>query len=248
MAKNTPPPDIARRHYAALSRGPLHSLMFIGPLLAFFHIGSAATHAGPLDSPLALSYMQQVFDRLGSTAAFLPTLAVVLILLVQHFVHRDRLAVYPGVLGCMLIESVIWMLPLIAMLHLAGKLYVSGMLVGAGDMPETVFGRILVGVGAGVYEEFIFRLVMIGLIMLVLVDVLSLPKNVVAVVAVVVTAAGFGLYHPAVWGADGFQWWLLLFYVVAGAYLGALYLTRGFAIVVGAHSLFNVYKAVMWSA
>jgi len=245
MPKRRPPTDISRRHYAALSRSPLHSLAFVAPLLALFHVSLIWVR---LDSSLrALTHIELVFERLGNTASFLPAAAVALVLVVQHFAHRDRLAIHPGVLGCMLIESAVWMLPMIAILHLAGMLHVEGMLAADTNMPETVFQRTLLGVGAGVYEEFIFRLVLIGLIMLLLVDVLSLPKHVVAVAAVVVTAVAFGLYHPAVWGQGDFQWWLLLFYVVTGAYLGALYLGRGFAIVVGAHCLFNVYEAIRWS-
>jgi len=246
MAKHTRPTDISRRQYAALARSPLHSLAFVLPLLVFFHVSFTLTRPGADGTPLVIRHMELVFQRLGGVMSFLPALAVVVVLVMQHLAHKDRLAIYPGVLGCMVIESLLWMLPMIAMLHLAGLLYVSGMLSAQTGMPNTVFGRILVGVGASIYEEFIFRLVLIGLILLALVDVLSLPKNVVTVIAVLLTAVAFSLYHPNVLAEDSFPWWLFLFYAVTGAYLGALFLLRGFAIVVGAHCLFNIYKALMW--
>lgn len=245
MAKNAPPPDIARRHYAALSRGPLHSLVFIAPLLAFFHISSI--WVGLDVAPLVVVHMSRAFERLGGTASFLPALPIVAVLLIQHFARRDRLAVHPSVLGCMLVESFAWMLPMIAILHVAGMLHIGAGLAAEAATPATLFGRIIVGVGAGVYEEFIFRLVLIGLIQLFLVNVLSLPKDVVAVAAVILTAAAFSLYHPNIWLQEGFAWGLFLFYAVTGAYLGAVFLRRGLGIVVGAHCLFNIYRAIVWS-
>ncbi len=238
MVKRRHPTDIPRSHYAALSRSPIHSLVFVVPLLAFYHLSLIYTHMDTI--PRALVDIDSVFYRLSGTATFLPPMTVLVVLLAQHFAHRDRMAVYPSVLGCMVIESAVWTLPLVAML------YVSGMLVSSSEVPDTIFQRIVLGVGGGIYEEFVFRLVMIGLIMLVLVDVLSLRKNIVAIGAVVVTAVAFGLYHDKSWAEQGLVWPKLLFYVAAGAYLGALYLRRGFAVVVGVHSIFNIYKAVAW--
>jgi membrane protease YdiL (CAAX protease family) len=92
--------------------------------------------------------------------------------------------------------------------------------------------------GAGIYEEFLFRLVGIGLIMLICVDLLKGPRGAVAAVAVVATSLIFSLYHFL--GPEAFSWRLLVFRAGAGAYLAALYITRGFGVAVGAHACYNV--------
>ncbi len=247
MARSQEPTDIPRSNYAALSHGPLHALAFVAPILAFYHVASVLTHADPAHMPLVLSHMHYVFRRVGAVAPYLPAMTVAVVLLAQHLAHKDKWAIYPGVLAFMLIESLLWLLPLIALHHMAGVLHQSGALAAQLTVPDTTFGRALLGVAGGAYEEFVFRLVLIELVLLLLVDILSVGKHMSAGVAIALTAVAFGLYHPAVWLADGgFAWWLLLFYVVSGAYLGAVYLRRGLAIVVGAHCMFNIYMALTY--
>ncbi len=249
MAKRSPSTDISRNHYAALSRSPLYSLATITPILVFCHVAAALTHPNVADTPLVLLHMGRVFRRAGPVAPYLPAIAVVVVLFLQHLAHKDKWAVYPSVIGCMLVESALWLLPLVALLHVAGALHVAGTLAAQTHAPASIFDRVLLGVAAGVYEEFVFRLVLIDLILLLLLDVLALGKGLSAGLAVAVTAIAFGLYHPNALQIGGGQWaaewWLLLFYVIGGAYLGLIYLKRGLGIVVGAHCLFNVYVVLI---
>ena len=72
----------------------------------------------------------------------------------------------------------------------------------------------------------------------------NVPPWAWAVGAVVVTAAIFSLYHfsgQALGGWEGFTWGQFVFRMAAGVYLGAIYVWRGFAVAVGAHTLFDVY-------
>ena len=103
--------------------------------------------------------------------------------------------------------------------------------------------RLVTAVGAGIYEEFLFRLWLICLSLLVFVDLLKLRREAVASVAVVLGGALFSLYHfsgeQMAW--EVFPWGLFVFRAMAGWYLGALFCLRGFGITVGAHALFNVF-------
>ena len=101
-----------------------------------------------------------------------------------------------------------------------------------------------VAVGAGVYEEFIFRLALISLIMLIFVDIFDLRKDIVAAVAVIMAGCIFSLYHfPAeqLTSWDGWPWHEFIFRAVAGVYLGAIFILRGFGIAVGAHICYNLF-------
>ena len=112
--------------------------------------------------------------------------------------------------------------------------------------------------GAGVYEEFIFRLVIVSLVMLIGVDLIELPKEPVAVAGVIVAAVVFSLYHlsgPEIYGLFhrsfpgmsapvAFPWKEFVFRTLAGLYLGGLFVFRGIGIAVDAHAFYNIYVAV----
>jgi len=237
--------SFARDTYSRQTLRPLNCLVFILPMLAVFHVGTAF-YGSDLLAPHDIDVVLRYF---GATVAYLPALLVIAVLLLQHFAHHDPMRVQPRVLGGMLGESVCWMLPLIAIGHITGRLWVHQATVGAGagdsGLPALpIVQEIISAVGAGIYEEFIFRMVFISLMLLLLVDVFDLRRDVVTVVSVILTAIGFSLYHFSAgqltaWGS--FPWYQFVFRMTAGIYLGAIFIFRGFGVAVGAHAIYNIY-------
>ncbi len=220
--------------YFRQTHRPLMCLVFIAPMLLLFQAG-AAYYGTSLLAPRDLGRLLRYF---GAMAAYLPALLVVAVLMIQHLVKRDTWHLRPLVLVAMVGEALLWTIPLVVMNLLADRLMSQAAVEGSGSR---LVQDILVAVGAGVYEEFIFRLALISLVMLLFVDVLALPKEAVAVCAVLVGALLFSLYHfPVGLPEGGFPWKTFLFRTLAGAYLGAVYVTRGFAITVGTHTFFNL--------
>jgi hypothetical protein len=238
------PPDIERLRYIRLAATPWHSLLLVAPALLLFQIGLMV--ANPAAIPLAPDHLGKVLEFFGAALPYLPPIAVVLVLLGQHFAHKDSWKVYPDVLACMGVEAVLWMLPLIALSELTGLLAAAGPETGPG-----MFDMLMVAVGAGVYEEFIFRLLALGLLGLLLIDWLNVPRKIAVPLAVVATAIGFSLYHPQNTLNGQFLWVPFMFRAMAGSYLAVIYLLRGFGITAWAHILFNVYVVLiqhhLWS-
>jgi membrane protease YdiL (CAAX protease family) len=111
---------------------------------------------------------------------------------------------------------------------------------------------VVFSLGAGIYEELLFRLIAIALLHGLLVDVLAMPQQYGAPTVVVLSAIAFALYHfdqfsamqwtPADWGR-------FAFYTLAGVYFAAIYMLRGFGIVAGAHAVYDILwvgLAVYW--
>ena len=155
---------------------PLYCLVFILPMLVFFHCWTPSDRMGLL----AEHGMRKVLSYFGGTAACLPPLAVVSVLLGQHLLKRDRWDLRPRVLGGMCVESVLWVAPLIAVSHVTSRIFLTATQPGAVGSLDSI----LMGMGGGIYEEFVFHLLAIGIFMLVFIDGLSLPKIPVAVLAV----------------------------------------------------------------
>ncbi len=230
------PPNIEQMRYIRLAAGAWHSLILVSGLLLIFHVGFAICR--PPVALLATRHLTHLLDFFGGTAqSLLAATAIVFILLGQQIMTKPRLwQVYPDVLMGMVVEGILWMLPLVAVSSLAQR-----MLLQAGTYSDpTIMQRVIASIGAGIYEEFLFRLIGISLIGLLMVDMGKRPKRLAAAVAVAVTAIAFSLYHPQTLTGDSFHLGSFIYFLLAGAYLGFVYVLRGFGVVVVTHATFNI--------
>jgi membrane protease YdiL (CAAX protease family) len=163
---------------------------------------------------------------------------------------RDPWRVRPLVLVGMAMEACLWTVPLTILLIVLqsvlggeGTPAAARVMAQAGDsgtlrdLPWQA--RLTISAGAGLYEELLFRMIAITALHAVLVDVLRLSDRVGGAIAVVVSAGAFAAYHLPPGGTGVGLGWLSP-YFVAGVYFGALYLVRGFGLVVGVHFLYDV--------
>lgn len=98
-------------------------------------------------------------------------------------------------------------------------------------------------VGAGIYEELLFRLLGILLLTALCTEVLALPRDVALTTSILVAAMLFGLYHFK--SLNAFNLGHFLFYTGAGVYLGYVFVLRGFGIVVAAHAMYDVMVVML---
>jgi hypothetical protein len=103
--------------------------------------------------------------------------------------------------------------------------------------------QLVFSVGAGIYEELLFRLIAIALLHLLIVDLFKVPHKVGATLAVLISSVAFALYHFS--EANPFAWASFTAYMVAGVYFALIYLGRGFGIAVGVHAMYDVFVVVL---
>ena len=240
-----------RAPYALLSTRPLHILAFLAPLIVAYEVCSLVfltdPESGAMETIRAHRLMSGFFEVFGAGGLFLPGLVIVVVLLVWHLMLRDPWYVRPRTLGGMLLESFAWTVPLLVLwqavaLALPG---VGGAAVanGAGGGPlsaRSLPARLTIAVGAGIYEELLFRMLGIALLHFVACDLLRMRNRAGAVVAVIGSALAFALYHDVYLVGGGVDWARLLFFFLAGVYFGVIYLWRGFGVVVATHALYDV--------
>ena len=191
-----------------------------------------------LKVPQDLKHLGQVLGIMGPMANFLPPLLVVAVLLLMQFSRHEKWAVQKKAVLGMGAESLLWMAPLVAMVMLAPKL----LLTALGSKPNnSLLQGVILAIGAGVYEEFLFRLLLIGGAILLLTKVLGIRRSKVAIGAAIVAGIAFSLYH---FGPHQFVFSAFVIRALAGVYLGGLYLYRGFGIAVGAHVAYDIYAAL----
>lgn len=232
--------------YAALSAGPLHVLAFVLPLVLLYEAGVARfltdRAGGSVETIRAHSILLGLFQDAGVAGRFLPALAVITVLVAWQVIRGASWRVRPVVLAGMVLECVMWTAPLFvfgAVIH-----RVAAGLAGADWSTMPWSARLTIAVGAGLYEEFLFRLIGIAAVHFLLVDVLRRSDDTGRWVAVTLTAVAFALYHEVATRGGRLDWALLAMFTTAGLYLGWLLLSRGFAIVVGVHALYDALVLV----
>ena len=110
---------------------------------------------------------------------------------------------------------------------------------------QSLLANIVTGIGAGIYEELVFRLILICVLMLLFQDVLRLSRRNSIILSVLVSAALFSAHHHIVF-LDGrlslavpFNWTEFSFRTIAGVYFAALFAIRGFGITAGTHVFYD---------
>ncbi|MFT5425026.1 MAG: membrane protease YdiL (CAAX protease family) [Phycisphaerales bacterium] len=226
---------------------PLTVLVFLLPFVLLYELGSVfylADEAGRIgETVAAYRIMAKFFEFFGAFGLYLPGLALVTVLLIQHAISNDRWRVRPSVLGLMGAESVVLTTPLLLMALVFG----SPAAAQAGEALSAwpVQARLTIAVGAGLYEELLFRMVLIAMVHTLAVDLAGLGQKLGSITAVLVSAAAFAFYHDLSGGDGSTDVRLLLFLFLAGIYFGTLYLARGFGIVVAVHMLYDTVVLVL---
>jgi hypothetical protein len=124
--------------------------------------------------------------------------------------------------------------------------------VAAKPKPQSsLLADIVTGIGAGIYEELMFRLILICALMLLLQDVLGINQHSAVIISVLVSAALFGAHHHIDFltgranPSDIFDWSKFAFRTTAGVYFAALFAIRGFGITAGTHAFYDIIATLI---
>jgi hypothetical protein len=256
MAKSEAMPSVglgAAGGYLRQSRRPLVSLAFVVPLLLLYEggvviLGTQAVRNG------ADVWLRQFLDTLGFSQYFLLPGLTVTLLLAWHHVARDRWQVPGIVVYGMFVECAIWALLLVALARIEGL--AARFALEAGGSAETALavpwslsargaflGRMLGYIGAGVYEEMLFRLLLLPPVACAARWLGARPELRVAG-AVILTSLIFSGAHYIGPHGDSFDVFTFLFRFSAGAVFAVLFIYRGFGIAAGTHALYDIFVGI----
>jgi membrane protease YdiL (CAAX protease family) len=238
--------------YLECSRRPLHILVFLLPVLVLYELGAMIYLTGPDGQPKTIAawgMLARVFEAAGAVGLHLPAFLLLTVLLIWHVLQRDPWTLRLPVLAGMAMESFVWTIPLtiLAILLVGRETAAAAMQAEAegGIMSLPWQARLTISAGAGLYEELLFRMIAIAAAHALLVDVVRLPGWLGGILAVVVSALAFALYHRVPVADNPAALAVLGFYFTAGLYFGSLYLLRGFGIVVAVHMLYDILALVV---
>lgn len=275
MSKELPRHPGPVTDYWERSRWPIHGLYFLAPMLILYELG-ALVYAGAGQGRLPMIFAERLlldgFTGLwgGGWSRWLiytPPAVVLAVLVCWHAVRRDPWSPEPKLYGVMLLESLLWATPLflyMAVVFRGGGDAAGGdppggggdvVLAAAGEagrdgLIPTWQAGVVLSVGAGIYEELLFRVIAIAMLHLVLVNLLTLRTHWGTIACVIFSATAFAFYHFDLRGSwsdyfSGIDWGLFVFYFASGVYFAVVYLLRGFGVVAATHAVYDVLAVLL---
>lgn len=230
---------------------------------------------------VAFVWLQNSLEYLGlagKLAWAAPPLIVVVILIAMQLACRKRWSFFMGDLLPMAIECILLAIPLIvfslflnssiannpddATAFTSSQTIISSAATTV-SLPEvaayehepsekkSVLADIVTGIGAGIYEELIFRLILICALMMLFQDVLGVNYKQSIILSVLISAALFSAHHHIDFFSGhlnidtGFTWMEFGFRTLAGVYFAVLFSIRGFAITAATHGFYDIIAVLI---
>lgn len=238
---------------------PVYALFYLLGFLVFYEISVIVANPDLLNSSLpgvhggvvAFVWVQNLLHFVGFSErlAWLVTpMVVIIILVVLQITSRQGWKVFWKDFFPMTGECVLLTIPLIVFslcLNRAPAQYVSCSSPASSDMHPLLL-NITTAIGAGIYEELVFRLILICLLMIFFETVLGLNHKASIVISVIISAFLFSLHHHVfilngqIRHAEVFILSKFVFRTLAGVYFAVIFAARGFAITAGTHAFYNI--------
>jgi len=251
-----------RVSYITATSRPLNCLVFLLPIIVLQLVGQLVF---PVELPTgghlvnaAFSILQGIMSLFGTTTLYIPGLLVVIALLLWHWIEGYPWQVRGRTILGMAIESFLfaWPITVLANIVVSSSLACAASATvpaSASNHAHNLIGQAVLMMGAGIYEELLFRLALIFLISVLLTWLSDLSEDYALIFAAIISALLFGAYHFMP-GAITFNTGnfpigrLFLFYFLSGIYFTGLYVLRGFGITVGAHIINNLIVLFLFGA
>jgi len=227
------------RAYWQHSRSPFYSLIFTLPLLISYELLIFSfNHSDILGLRNGADILfRQFFTIFNVYGFYLVGFLVLIALLIAYYFHSRQNADHKfhfQFFILMFLESTVF-----AMLMFVFVDKIGNYLIAIGSVPGKK-EMIVLALGAGVYEEFIFRVVLVSGFLYFLRDILRLQPHFAAVLAIVSASLIFSFFHYLGNYGDVFEMKSFLIRFGAGIFLSILYVLRGYGITAYTHTLYDL--------
>ncbi len=233
--------------YLSATRHPWASFLFLLPLLLVYEIGVLAfggSHPESLRNGADVWLRDRLADYGILFAWAAPVLLAVFLFLLSWWNWSDRPREPITTIFGMTIESALFGVLLWAFsrnFHII--LEQTGIPLASVQFQRVAEGQVINFIGAGIYEEVLFRLGLFGILLYTL-RMMLLPKIAAVVIAALASALCFSAAHHLGSAGEPMETTKFLFRTAAGLLFTAIYLTRGLGIAAGAHAGYNILVGV----
>ncbi len=250
-------PSKLARDYWLRARRPLSSIVFLLPLLVIYEAGLQLVGATDPDAVRngADYWMRGGLAMFGLSNSLLLPLILVFGLFSWHVFRGDPWRVRTDTMVGMFAESVLFAGCLFAIGQVHNAMFASlpeikELAVAASPsvaIPTPLGSRVVSFIGAGVYEEVLFRLCLLPCVYGGC-RLFGISPRASAITSAAATGLVFAAAHHIGPAADTFSLFTFSFRTIAGVFFAGLFFTRGFGITVGAHAAYDLLVGVLFAS
>lgn len=233
--------------YWKLSRAPRYTLLLALPLFVLYELLAATVGAVHQVRNGADAILRQLFTLLAGGWGPVVLGASLIggsLWLVARDLRRSGGPIRPAILGAMFGESAVLASLFGGAVSLVTAQLLHPLLMTATGAQVATLGwgeRLMLSLGAGLYEELLFRVVLVTALAALSRRVAGLGVGTSNAFAVVVAALIFSAAHYVGPYGDPLQLVSFTFRFVAGLFFSALYVLRGFGITAWTHALYDAF-------
>jgi hypothetical protein len=256
--------DFAKDSYLDRTSRPIYALTYLLGFIVLYELGTLVISTDVLSNSMTAVQVRVVsfawIQNLLTTHLNFPTrmtwiatpLVVVVILLALQITSKTQWKVRASDFIPMTIESIMLAVPLIVLsLTINSSVAEQSILMNAAHGAGGLAVELVTGIGAGIYEELVFRLILISLLMLIFQDFMGVSRRSSIILSVAISAVLFSAHHHIFFinGSlkigEAFVFSTFVFRILAGVYFAAIFAIRGFAIAVGTHAFYDILAALL---
>jgi len=225
-------------NYFKQSKSPFYSFIFILPLFIIYEFGISAISSEDLPTIRngADVLLRKVLATIGLSGIYGMGLLLLVGILIAFFINKGKfkdISLRSNYFIFMIFESLFWSVILFVILSQ------SQLLLGKGT-GKLLIQQIVLSIGSGIFEEFVFRVLLVSGIALIVGIFIKKQYLYKMSISIIIAAIIFSTFHFVGEYADTPKISLFLLRLLAGIVLGYIYIFRGFGIAAYSHSFYNL--------
>lgn len=225
--------SLALKGYLKETRRPVYSAALVFPFLGVYHVGTIllkTTHINGADALIIrLLSALSVHSMLGSA------LVLTIFFTVWQLRARASWKLKSPMLLLSFLESACFAFILLFLFGWMTRLSLAGPAAGGSRLANLVLYC-----GAGVYEELLFRALLLGLLIAVFARIFRWKKGTSAAAAVTLGALLFSAFHYLGPAGDALSVASFVQRALGGLYFSIIFVTRGFGVAAAAHATYDI--------
>lgn len=230
-----------RESYYHRSKNLARSFLFILPLLVLYEVGIALQ--GSSIKNASDVFVEKVFGLLGKNGSLIFNFLVIAFLLISIIYIEKKYQLDLTTFIFMFLESVVYAFFIGNVLgYVVYKILFPYALARPFSMNAWL--GVILSIGAGVYEEIVFRLLLITALSFIFATLLKISKPVSKILSIMMGALLFAAMHYVGTLGDIFTNTNFTFRALSGIVLSTIFLLRGLGVAVYTHAIYDVLSVL----
>ncbi len=224
--------------YFKETRSPFYGFIFTIPLFIIYELGVLLNSNDNIISMRngADVLMRQILSFFGLNGLYWLGVLFLITYVITFFIHKKKWK-YKKIknyyLFLMMIESFLWAILIYFFMSNVHLLLMN-------PVGSIIIQRVTLAIGAGIYEEFFFRVILILALSKIIYFIFNWSFNFSQIIAMIISAGIFSSFHFLGEFGDFFSFKIFMIRFLAGIFLGILYFSRGFGVAAWSHSLYDL--------